>query len=436
MNPFLPLDEYIPDGEPRVFGDRVYLYGSHDVFGDFSYCSTEYYVYSASIYNLEHWTNHGVTFASAGPNDQVFWSDAPLYAPDVIEKEGIYYLYFCLSDGSEGVATSNSPAGPFSNSKRMYYPSSIHEGAALQHIDPGVLLDDDGKVYYYWGQNNAQAAQLRDNMFEIIPETYVEDLINESTHFFHEASSMRKIGDIYYYIFCDISTGKANNLSYATSKQPLGPFTYQGVIINNNDTDPLSWNNHGSIIEILGQWYIFYHRSSNNSVYSRRACAEPIYFEKNGRIIPVEMTTQGFSASPSAFSRMSSARACQLYGGNYITQVEPSAHALVNNRNGNYAGFKYLEFGNGNFEKEMNFIARLCPKTDGAIEIIMDSIDGPVLGKVYFKKQDKDIWMDISTPIDRVNGKHAVYLKFVGNETESICDLNWFAFEISSPMGL
>ena len=430
MNPFLPLDEYIPDGEPRVFGDRVYLYGSHDNFGDSSYCSTEYYVYSASIYDLENWTNHGVSFASAGPNDEVPWSDVPLYAPDVIEKGGIYYLYFCLSDGSEGVATSKSPAGPFTNSKRMYYPNSIKDGTPLEHIDPAVFIDEDGKGYYYWGQNNAQAAQLKDNMYELVAESYNEDIINMQDHFFHEGSSMRKIGDIYYYIFCDISTGKANNLAYAISKDPLGPFTYQGVIINNYDTDPQSWNNHGSIVEIMGKWYIFYHRSSNNSVYSRRACAEPIYFDEYGKILPVEMTSQGFSCSPSAFSRMSTARACLLFGGNYITQVEPNAHAIVNNKNGSYAGFKYLDFGSEYSDNAISFTARIYPRTDGAIEIILDSIENQVIGIAKFKKQDKVSWIDISTSVERVKGKHAVFLKFVGNESnESICDIIWFSFE-------
>ncbi|MBC7958260.1 MAG: family 43 glycosylhydrolase, partial [Vallitaleaceae bacterium] len=397
MNPFLPLENCIPDGEPRVFGDRVYLYGSSDVVNELSYCSPNHYVFSASIHDLEHWTNHGIAFSASGPNSEVPWAEGVLYAPDVIEKDGIYYMYFNLSDGSEGVAISHSPAGPFTNAKQIYYPSPIEDGAPLRNIDPAGFVDEDGKAYYYWGQFNAQAAQLKDNMFELIAETYNRSIISEADHFFHEGSSMRKIGDTYYYIFCDISTGRANNLGYATSKSPLGPFTYQGVIINNHDSDPESWNNHGSIVQIKGQWYIFYHRSSNNSVYSRRACAEPITIDESGKILPVEMTTQGFSQSPSAYSRMYCSRACILKGGNYITQVEQNAQIIVHNKNGCYAGFKYLDFGVSISTAELQFTARICPKVEaGTIEIVLDAIDAPVIGKVHFAKQDK-AWINVST---------------------------------------
>ena len=104
-NPFLPLDIYIPDGEPKVFDGRVYLYGSKDVFGG-EYCCHKYHVYSADARDLQHWTDHGPALASTdeyadeGIMDGVPWSDGLLWAPDVVERDGWYYLYFCLSDGT------------------------------------------------------------------------------------------------------------------------------------------------------------------------------------------------------------------------------------------------------------------------------------------------------------------------------------------------
>jgi arabinoxylan arabinofuranohydrolase len=428
MNPFLPLEYCIPDGEPRVFGDRVYIYGSCDTVNAHVYCSSNYYVFSASIYDLEHWTNHGIVFASQGPNSEVSWSKGMLYAPDVIEKEGIYYMYFCLSDGSEGVATSLSPAGPFTHATRMYYPKSIEEGGPLRHIDPAAFVDEDGKAYYYWGQFQAQAAQLEDNMRELIDQTYQSAIITEEQHFFHEGSSMRKIGDTYYLIYCDISTKRANSLAYATSKSPLGPFTYQGVIINNYESDPESWNNHGSIVEINGQWYIFYHRSSNNSVYSRRACAEPIFFDEKGKIRTVEMTTQGFSPSPSAYDRMTFSRACYVKNGSYLTQDEHQAHIVVNNKNGSIIGFKYLDFGPLEAKGELNFSVRINPLVEyGSMEIILDSQEGVVIGTLAFQKTEEE-WVNLSTQVQAVSGIHAVYFKFYGNSDESLCDINWFSF--------
>lgn len=432
MNPFLPLDICIPDAEPRVFGERVYIYGSCDIIGKHSYCSTNYYVFSSSIHDLDHWTNHGIAFSSTGPNSEVPWSDEALYAPDVIEKNGEYYLYFCLSDGSEGVAVSHSPTGPFTNAKRMYYPDVVKDGAPLGHIDPAAFVDDDNKAYYYWGQFEAQAAQLKENMTELMADTYKPSIVCEKDHFFHEGSSMRKIGQTYYLIYCDTSTGRANSLAYATSQSPLGPFTYKGVIINNYDADPESWNNHGSIVKIKDQWYIFYHRSSNNSVYSRRACAEPIEIDDNGNIQAVEMTTQGFSQSPSAFSRMACSRACKLAGGNYITQVDQNAVVVANNTHGSYMAFKYLDFGESSTDEVLGITLRLKPYVaNGSIDVMIDDVDGPVIGTVSFSTQKND-WIDISAQVKGIRGTHAVYLRVSSKGEGCICDVNWFEFTKAS----
>ena len=123
-NPFLPLGIYIPDGEPKVFDGRVYLYGSRDVFGG-EYCCHKYHVYSAAVDDLKHWTDHGPALASTdeyadeGILDGVPWSDGLLWAPDVVERDGWYYLYFCLSDGTEGVARSRKPYGPFEEARQI-----------------------------------------------------------------------------------------------------------------------------------------------------------------------------------------------------------------------------------------------------------------------------------------------------------------------------
>ncbi len=224
-NPILPLDVFVPDVEARQWADgRIYFYGSYDIGGQMDYCSTLYHVYSSE--DLVHWVDHGESFSSKGPRDQVPWSDANLYAPDCIYKDGRYYLYFCLSDGTEGVAESDKPYGPFSNSMQI-------EG--MEGIDPGVFIDDDGQAYIYWGQfDKVRGAKLKPNMKEIEPETVVQPL-SVAEHNFHEGSSMRKHNGIYYFVYAD--TGRHGErptcLGYATSTSPLGPFIYRGVIIDN-----------------------------------------------------------------------------------------------------------------------------------------------------------------------------------------------------------
>ena len=198
MNPFLPCRYCVPDGEAHVFGERCYLYGSYDIPGDTEYCSYEYHVFSSDIHDLENWVDHGVSFASRGPNAAVPWSDARLYAPDVAEKDGVYYLFFCLSDGTEGVATSLSPEGPFQNATQLFYPDDIRNSAPLDQIDPAVLVDDDGQAYYYWGQFTLHGARLTPDMKHLEKQSYTENLISEETHWFHEGASVRKFRGKYY----------------------------------------------------------------------------------------------------------------------------------------------------------------------------------------------------------------------------------------------
>ncbi|RSL77488.1 hypothetical protein CEP51_009021 [Fusarium floridanum] len=157
-------------------------------------------------------------------------------------------------------ATSDSPKGPFTNPIRL--PAT--------GIDPAIFIDRDKQAYYFWGQFNASGAKLTPSMGSIDESAVIHALLTEDNHHFHEGSSMRRFGNVYYFVFADSSRGKPTCLGYATSTSPLGPFTYRGVIINNVESDPYSWNNHGSIEQVNGSWYIFYHKPSRCSPLYRR----------------------------------------------------------------------------------------------------------------------------------------------------------------------
>ena len=148
MNPLLPLDRFVPDGEARQYADgRLYLYGSLD---------------DAGRRQLLQLPLPGIFFGRPDALDRsrrlLFhvggaageFEGNRLYAPDCVCKDGVYYLYFCLSNGREAVATSNSPAGPFTD------PVAVL-GADGDGIDPSVFIDDDGQAYYYWGQFSSAA---------------------------------------------------------------------------------------------------------------------------------------------------------------------------------------------------------------------------------------------------------------------------------------
>lgn len=152
---------------------------------------------------------------------------------------------------------------------------------------------------------------------------------------------MRKIGDTYYFVFADDSRGKPTSLGYATGPTPLGPFTYRGVIIDNDGCDPGSWNNHGSIERFGDQWYVFYHRSSGNSGARRRLCVEPIVIGEDGSIAEVPMTSQGTGEPFAPGEHIDGWRACQVHGGGFVGAVD-GQERLVLPRKGAGGTFRYV----------------------------------------------------------------------------------------------
>ena len=294
-NPYMPLWEHVPDGEPRVFeykGEkRVYVYGSHDT-ARTEYCGTDQVVWSAPVSDLTNWTCHGVCYESA--------DKSILFAPDVVQKGDTFYMYAAERKGScIVVATSKNPAGPFTN------PVKTELG-----FDPGILVDDDGKVYAYWGFCKQYCAQLNDDMATIKEGTLRENpikhckadwapndgCIDENDAFF-EASSPRKVNGTYVLIYSKRYFTKQPHLgvyedcngflSYKYSDTPLDGYKMGGdislnggeLLPNADGTKTMSYrwgNNHGSIMNIEGQWYVFYHRQTGTDEFSRQAMLEPV----------------------------------------------------------------------------------------------------------------------------------------------------------------
>ncbi len=434
MNPILPIQHFVPDVEARQWPDgRIYLYGSYDISGRTSYCSWEYRVFSSA--NLVDWEDHGESFRTAPPNASLAWTDAPLFAPDCIYANGRYYLFFCDADNREGVAESAIPTGPFTNAVPL-------EGADRDAIDPAALVDDDGQVYYYWGQFHLRGARLRPDLHGIQPETLDTSLLNEAEHGFHEGASIRKRNGLYYLVYADISRGRPTCLGYATSQSPLGPFTKRGIIIDNLGCDPQTWNNHGSIAEFNGQWYVFYHRSSQASNYNRRVCLEPLHFNADGSIDEVEMTTQGAGKPLPATHPIEAWRACLLKGhlrtaANGPTETDPAVYEYLTQIHlDDWAAYKYVDFETQPVTK---FQARAGSLAyGGRIEIHLDQPGGELIGTCHVPRTGGwQKWSTAGCPVRDAKGVRAVYLVFKGTgdklvipkfDPERLFDLESFWF--------
>ncbi|HEY8419063.1 MAG TPA: family 43 glycosylhydrolase [Clostridia bacterium] len=406
-NPFLPLWEYIPDGEPRVFGDRVYVYGSHDKAGSDRFCDYVLKVWSAPLDNLNDWVCHGDAFHTRIDRDHpsdVDWTDNELYAPDVVEKDGKYYLYAYILNSKGCVACSDRPEGPFKLISQYKYNLPEGKGDKGIFVDPGVLVDG-GKVYIYCGFLHSFMAQINpDNMYEIIDGSFIDDIIPEQAPFeFFEACSPRKVGDTYYLIY---SPKIGSRLAYATSKSPTGPFQYRGVIIDNGIDYP-GGNNHGSICQINGQWYIFYHRMTNGTIMSRRACVEKIQILPNGTIPQVCMTSLGFEDSLSPYKITPAEIACVLKGGCMITEKNVFTRVITNIKNGCIIGYKYFDFGQDFSSKSMEFQMKVAGSgCESQVRILLDDYNnGLEIGRCKIGLDD-GIYKTI---VKNVTGVHALY---------------------------
>ena len=349
-NPILPLWEYIPDAEPRVFGNRIYLYGSHDRPASTEFCDHKLKVWSADVNDLNSWHCHGDSFRTADGTDRKAdtseWTNDLLFAPDVVEKDGKYYLYTYIVGAEGAVSVSDKPEGPFRLIGRYDYKGKQVGDDGIFN-DPGVLVDDDGRVYVYYGFTESNMNELDpDDMHTVIDGSYMRPVIGDTEDVpeeqrFFEASSPRKIGDTYYMIY---SPCKGSRLAYATADSPRGPFTYRGYIIDNSVDYP-GGNDHGSIACINGQWYVFYHKMTNGSIMSRRVCAERIEILPDGTIPPVEMTSLGFEDALDPYKITPAEIACVLKGGCFITEKDIFTRVITNVRDGAVMGYKYFDFG-------------------------------------------------------------------------------------------
>jgi hypothetical protein len=262
--------------------------------------------------------------------------------------------------------------------------------------------------------------------------TFVDGILTDDRDGFWEGVSIRKRNGIYYLVYTDNSRGRATVMAYATSKEPLGPYTKQGVIIDNAGCDPETWNNHGSIQEFMGKWYVFYHRSSQGTRYNRRVCVEPIHFDEDGRIAEVEMTTQGPSGPISARTELEAFRACQVSGSirvNVSLVGEAFGDTLTHIENGDSATFKYLDFHEG----IGGFSVRAASATRGGhIDLRLDSPDGPVVGTCSVTATGTwTRWTDFpGKMVGEIQGVHALHVSFRG-ERGRLMDLLSFRFHQS-----
>lgn len=507
-NPFLPMWEHIPDGELYVFEDpdnpgqyRVYIYGSHDT-RITDYCGRELVVWSAPTDDLNQWRYDGEILrvshnAQGEPVSAEGLSDV-LFAPDVaIKKEAdgsvMYYLYPNDQVGGRQnlIAKSSRPDGPFEVCN--WNPENPCQTVGVLGFDPAVFVDDDGRVYGYWGFEKSYAAELDPETMCTVKEgtQIVEDMIpggqGDDLFRFFEASSIRKIQDKYVFIYSrwtnegEFGLPSTNyTLAYAYSDAPLGPWTYGGTIIDGRgrevdengkpiESATVSGNTHGSICEIDGQWYVFYHRQTGLDEFARQAMVAPVTVDvKDGKVEisegeynsegfslegldPLEMHSAGIACWYTGPKRAEHMWPAKIFYGSYVASgygtddkfeapyaIRNNHNPVVNNTDGSIVGYKYFNFTETAGRDDLQLVLNLVPEgVDGKITVLADrpwtSQGGIVLGSAELKADMSQEPTDVCVPLPAaaaLTGKHAIYLKFESQQQgKSICILNTLIFK-------
>ncbi|MDO5426101.1 MAG: family 43 glycosylhydrolase [Eubacteriales bacterium] len=462
-NPYLPSYEYVPDGEPHVFGERVYLFGSHDRFNGKDFCLNDYVCWSAPVDDLADWKYEGIIYRKIQDTRLPDPERRRLFAPDVQQgPDGRFYLYYAFDfTGTIGVAVCDTPAGAYEYYGYVRYADGTALGEKEEdffHYDPGVLADPTGKVYLYTGfcptenirkrfhlprptapgamvtELEADMLTVKRNPVVIVPEAERAAGTDFFGHAFFEAPSMRIVDGTYYFIY---SSENGHELCYAVSERPDGGFSYGGTLISNGDLfyqgrkTPLNYTgtNHGSIEKIGGAWYVFYHRQTNGNPYSRQGCAERIQILEDGRIPQVEMTSCGLNMGPlKGKGRYSAGIACCLMSGEgaaayvakkqiseahpYFTQEgedresDPGQY-IANLLSGAMAGFKYFA---------VQGLKRIvvCVRGNGEGNVrILDGEHGKCVGSIAVKPSEE--WKDFEGNVEILDGVVQLWFCYEGS---------------------
>lgn len=448
LNPYLPSWEYIPDGEPYVFDGRVYVYGSHDFYNGYVFCMGDYVCWSAPVDDLGNWRYEGVIYPrNEDPLNRE--GEMCLYAPDVtVGPDGRYYLYYVLDKVSiVSVAVCDTPAGKYEFYGYVHYADGTRLGERTgdePQFDPGVLTEGDRTYLYtgFCGRGDKSRTGARVQVLDKDMLTIVEDPVTivpgseysagtrYEGHAFFEAPSIRRRGDTYYFIY---SSEVMHELCYATSDKPTGEFMYGGVLVSNCDMHidtykpadlPMAYgaNNHGSMVQINDDWYIFYHRQTNGTWYSRQGCAEKLTILPDGSIPQVEITSCGLNGGPLEGRKCYPAYiACNLFtkepcayvGGDRFPKVMQDGRDgdevdgyVGNIQDSATAGFKYFDCRG---IREISITVRGYAK--GVFEV-KTAWNGEVLAEIPVDYTN--VWKKYTTSVIIEDGIHSLYLTFRG----------------------
>ena len=428
QNPIIH-NQFTADPTARVFNGKVYLYPSHDIKTPEGknlrkdwFCMADYHVFSSD--NLTDWTDHGVIVSQ----NKVKWVDSTSYsmwAPDCIERNGKYYFYFPANSNQVnpngrkgfgiGVAIADKPEGP-------YVPQDEPIKGVIG-IDPNVFVDRYGQAYLIWAMGRISIAKLKDNMLELASEPQeIKDLPIKGLK---EGPFMFERQGIYYMTYPHVENS-IERLEYAMSNNPLGPYKFAGVIMDESPTG--CWTNHQSVVKFKDQWYLFYHQNYLSPKFdkNRSVCIDSLFFNADGTIRKVKPTLRGVGLTKATeeiqldrYSRVSNKGisiefndSLNYFGGWKTVFKEKNAWIQYNSVDFGFHNFKWIN-------------VRCQSKNTGVLRLSLDNINDPVSAKI---KIPADIgWKTVRVKISGI--KRGIHNLILVNDGDKPIEVDWVSFE-------
>ena len=437
------------DPAPMVHNGTMYVYTGHDEDGADFFWMQEWRVYSTQ--DMVNWTDHGSPLAL----ESFSWADDRAWASQTIERDGKFYWYICahskLSNGMAiGVAVSDSPTGPF----RDALGKPLYENGSWDHIDPTVMIDDDGQAWLMWGNPRVYYLKLNRDMISYSGELGMLDMTEEAfgapsmdkrekgkkyKDCYVEGPWLRKVDSSKYkvqsskqYQLLYAAGGVPEHISYSTAPSPTGPWAYAGEIMPLTDTG--SFTNHCGVADYKGHSYFFYHTGKlpGGGGFGRSVAVEEFKYNADGSFPTIMPTDEGVEpvehfdpyrkveAETMAFSKGVKTEQNDEVGV-YVTDIH----------NGDYIKLQNVHLC---YKMPRTFTARVASGLRGGqIEIRVDSIAGKLLGTLDVPGTGGwEKWQTITADLAAFDSypslmhSRDLYLVFKGRKGPKLFNFDWW----------
>jgi hypothetical protein len=454
-----------------------------------------------STTDMVNWTDHGTIL---GYEDFSWAKDNSSWACQCVERDGKFYMYVPINakNGTTaiGVAVADSPTGPFEDPL-----GEPLVGPAPNYIDPTVWIDSDGQAYLYWGNPDLFCVKLNDDMISYDTTLNEDGFVNGIKKWDLETKDFKELAEInnksevnsgayaknasdelrarqeefgigvrddngkvrrptlyeegpwfygrnghYYMIFA--ANGIPERIDYSMADNPLGPWEYKGIILDENREDGKgtgSFTNHSGIVDYKGHSYIFYHTGQlyDGGGYHRSVAIEEIEYNDDGTINTVPMTDNGVDpvdtlnpytrveAETFEYSNSTKAKATDRLG-TYGVEKEPidkvdKGIRVTNIENGDYLALRDVDFTEyGAIKFNATVSSELAKgKKAGTISVYFDDIDSDPVAECDVKGTD-GAWEEVSVDVDKKTavGKHNMYIVFTGEGDDKLFDFDFWSF--------